>query len=73
MKPYVALCAHLMCLAQYVLDPQQPRVYVGADFGSLVEKGSVFLDKSLFIKEIVTSAHAVTLITMPRRWGNQLV
>ena len=31
---------------------------------------SIYVDKSLFIEEMIESSDHVTLITMPRRWGN---
>jgi hypothetical protein len=47
-------------------------IYAGGDFEDLVTKSSVFVDKSLFIKEIVEEDSKVILITMPRRWGKSL-
>jgi hypothetical protein len=47
-------------------------IYAGGDFEDLVTKSSAFVDKSLFIKEIVEEDSKVILITMPRRWGKSL-
>jgi hypothetical protein len=44
----------------------------GSDFGELVRKDLLFVDKSLFIKEIINDKSKVTLITRPRRWGKTL-
>jgi hypothetical protein len=44
-------------------------IYCGGGFEKLVTESSIFVDKSLFIKEIINSRDEVTLITMPRRWG----
>lgn len=43
----------------------------GDDFIRLAES-DVFVDKSLFIKEILTSDEVATLITAPRRWGKSI-
>eukprot|EP01041_Mallomonas_annulata_P010295 gene10295-21488_t len=47
-------------------------VHAGGDFGKLLTEGSTFVDKSLFIKEIIDDKSEVILITMPRRWGKSL-
>ena len=44
----------------------KPLIYSGGDFTKLVKESSIFVDKSLFIKEIIESVDKVTLITMPR-------
>ena len=44
-------------------------IYCGGGFEKLVTESSIFVDKSLFIKEIINNKDEVTLITMPRRWG----
>jgi hypothetical protein len=49
-----------------------PKIDMGGDFADLVEKSSIFIDKSLFIKEIIDDSAKVILITMPRRWGKSL-
>ena len=38
------------------------------DFKDLIESGQ-YIDKSLFIKDVMTDALKVPLITRPRRWG----
>ena len=38
------------------------------DFKDLIESGQ-YVDKSLFIKDVITDALKVPLITRPRRWG----
>ena len=50
----------------------KPLIYSGGDFSELVKESSIFVDKSLFIKEIIENGNEVTLITMPRRWGKSL-
>ena len=44
------------------------------DFGKMADpqRNHHFVDKSLFIKEIIDSSSEVTLITRPRRWGKTL-
>jgi hypothetical protein len=39
------------------------------NFVKIMEEGREFIDKSLFIKEILESGDEVVLITRPRRWG----
>ena len=49
------------------------RIQIGGDdFGELVRKGLLFVDKTLFIKEIINDENKVTIITRPRRWGKTL-
>ena len=43
------------------------------DFGKVIREGFDFIDKSLFIKEILDNAGTeVTVITRPRRFGKSL-
>lgn len=42
------------------------------DFRKLRERNCIFLDKSLFIKEIIDDSSEVKLITRPRRFGKTL-
>lgn len=42
------------------------------DFKKLIEKNCLFIDKSLFIKEIIDDTAEVKLITRPRRFGKTL-
>jgi hypothetical protein len=44
----------------------------GSDFGELVQEDLLFVDKTLFIKEIINDKSRVVLITRPRRWGKTL-
>lgn len=41
-------------------------------FKDLVEESTVFIYKSLFIKEFIESRGNVLLITSPRRWGKSI-
>lgn len=50
----------------------KPVIHTGGDFGKIVRESSIFIDKSLFIKEIIEDKSEVILITMPRRWGKSL-
>jgi len=43
-----------------------------SDFGVLIKNGGYFVDKSLFIKEIIDDFSTVKLITRPRRFGKTL-
>lgn len=47
-------------------------IHTGGDFQDVVTESSIFIDKSLFIKEIIEDKSKVILITMPRRWGKSL-
>ncbi len=47
-------------------------IFTGGDFSLSVNKQTLFVDKSLFIKEIIEDPSLVILITMPRRWGKSL-
>ena len=42
------------------------------DFAKLLLESTVFVDKSLFIKEFLEDNSDVVLITRPRRWGKSL-
>jgi hypothetical protein len=49
------------------------KIVTGTDsFKELITTSDVFVDKSLFIKEIVDSGDKAILITRPRRWGKSL-
>ncbi|CAF0879543.1 unnamed protein product [Brachionus calyciflorus] len=41
-------------------------------FRTLVEKSTIFIDKSLLIKELIEDASKVFLVTCPRRWGKSI-
>ena len=47
-------------------------IFAGGDFEELVTKSTIFMDKSLFVKEVMEDGNKVILITMPRRWGKSL-
>lgn len=56
-----------------VNNRKEPKgIYFNEDFRDVVEKSSIVIDKSLFIKEIIESDDVITLITMPSRWGKTL-
>ncbi|MGL4252501.1 MAG: AAA family ATPase, partial [Fusobacteriaceae bacterium] len=42
------------------------------DFKKLIEKNCYFIDKSLFIKELLSNRSEITLIPRPRRFGKSL-
>ena len=43
-----------------------------SDFKEFVTAGSIYLDKTLFIKEFIEKISRVNLITRPRRFGKTL-
>ncbi|MEM7494537.1 MAG: AAA family ATPase [Myxococcota bacterium] len=55
-----------------IINPQGPMPRGVSDFTKLRGEGYVFVDKSPFIKEILDSGDAVTLITRPRRFGKTI-
>lgn len=54
------------------VDHIVPQIQYGGDFEELVTKSTIFVDKSLFIQEILTNPSKAILITMPRRWGKSV-
>ena len=52
--------------------PSKKAMHTGGDFADVVTGSSIFVDKSLFVKEIIEDSSKVILITMPRRWGKSL-
>ncbi len=51
-------------------DLKQLVFATGTDnFAKIIQEDREFIDKSLFIKEVVDSGDEVVLITRPRRWG----
>lgn len=42
------------------------------DYGKLVENGFYYIDKTLFIRELLDNRSEVTLFTRPRRFGKTL-
>ncbi len=46
---------------------------VGIDnFNTIIEENYIFIDKSLFIKDIIDDGAETILITRPRRFGKTL-
>ena len=43
-----------------------------SDFKEIINKNYYFIDKSLFIKEIIDSGAKATLIARPRRFGKTI-
>ncbi|RLD59130.1 MAG: AAA family ATPase [Bacteroidetes bacterium] len=51
----------------------KPQFNIGqSDFKNLIEKGGYYIDKSLFIKEIIEDNNEVLLLPRPRRFGKTL-
>ncbi len=49
------------------------KIYLGSsDFAEIITNNGIFADKTLLIRDIIESAHKVTLLTRPRRWGKTL-
>ncbi|WP_203250244.1 AAA family ATPase [Cysteiniphilum marinum] len=49
------------------------KIYIGSsNFAELITENAVFVDKSLFIKDIIEDTSKVILITRPRRFGKTL-
>ena len=46
---------------------RRPGMYCGGDFEDLITESTIFVDKSLFIKEVIEDPSEVILINMPRR------
>lgn len=52
---------------------KKPKLLIGYDdFRDLIEDGGYYVDKSLFIKELIDNSDKVTLITRSRRFGKTL-
>ncbi|CAF0789230.1 unnamed protein product [Brachionus calyciflorus] len=50
-----------------------PKTAIGEEkFRGLVETSTIFIDKSLLIKEFIEDSSCVILITCPRRWGKSV-
>ena len=49
------------------------KIIIGSNnFSEFIQSESLYIDKTLFIKEFLDSGSKVTLITRPRRWGKSL-
>ncbi len=58
---------------QKTKNNQPLKIAVGTDnFKEMISDYDVYVDKSLFIKEILDSSEKAMLITYPRRWGKTL-
>ncbi|MEM7589242.1 MAG: AAA family ATPase, partial [Myxococcota bacterium] len=55
-----------------IINPHGPAPRGVSDFTKLRENGCVFVDKSLFIKEVIDAGDDVILITRPRRFGKTI-
>ena len=61
----------IMSVSKIIGQPIQ--IAVNEDyFYNLVNKFDVYVDKTLFIKEVLDSREKAMLITYPRRWGKTL-
>ncbi len=55
-----------------IMDKKK-QILIGSDnFKEMISNSYAFIDKSLFIKEIIDSQEKAILITKPRRWGKTL-
>ena len=53
--------------------PAPPKFLVGTDnFKKFLLQSNIFVDKSLFIKNVIEDSGDVILITRPRRWGKSI-
>ena len=55
-----------------IVNPEGKMPVGVSDFTELVWEDYCFVDKSLFIKELLDSGDKVSLITRPRRFGKTL-
>lgn len=52
---------------------KKKQILIGSDnFKEMISNSHAFIDKSLFIMEIIDSQEKAILITKPRRWGKTL-
>ena len=73
MRSCSRMCVVMCVMSIQKITGQGPRVVTSEDlFYKLVTKYDVFVDKTLFIKEIIDSSEKAILITYPRRWGKSL-
>ncbi|MCP4345616.1 MAG: AAA family ATPase [Desulfobacterales bacterium] len=54
------------------MDNRKPLLIGQSDFGKLRQKGGYYIDKSLFIQEIIENGMQVILLPRPRRFGKTL-
>ncbi len=54
------------------MQPRKKLNLGSSDFKSLMENDNYFVDKSLFIEEVIESEYAVLLLPRPRRFGKTL-
>ncbi|WPX96168.1 AAA family ATPase [Candidatus Bandiella euplotis] len=55
------------------IDNKNLKIALGVgDFKKMVTENDIFVDKSLFIKEVIDASEEAILITYPRRWGKSL-
>ena len=55
------------------MDTTKLQIAIGTDdFKEMLSTSDVFVDKTLFIKDIIDSREKAILITRPRRWGKTL-
>ena len=67
----ICVVVRVMSIPKIIGQPL--KIAVGEDyFDKLVTKYDVFVDKTLFIKDIIDSSEKAILITYPRRWGKSL-
>ena len=52
--------------------PQLSMITGSDDFAEYIKPNNLFVDKSLFIKEVIDNQDKVLIITRPRRWGKTL-
>ncbi len=50
----------------------KPNFSLGIDFAGTIRRKSVYVDKTSFLKDLVTTGPIVTLLTRPRRFGKSL-
>ena len=67
------LLSLILSITMFITSVPYPNVYaVGTDDFKELTQQKGFVDKSLFIKEIIDSENKAMLITRPRRWGKSL-
>lgn len=52
---------------------EKPTFRIGDDdFESLIHRSTVFVDKTMLLKELIENSYSTILITRPRRWGKSI-